>query len=176
MGLRIVSQLIFALFRMARPTQIVLIFFVYCLGMLMAVAKGFPLNMEVFWTGALVLIIISLSIHLANEYANYETDLLTTRTPFSGGSGALPETGLPRHLALIGAWVAFCVSGTLSIGAAWAGVLNRISLFVLALGAFFGWMYSLPPLSLAWRGWGKLDNALIGSIALPLYGYVVRSA
>jgi 1,4-dihydroxy-2-naphthoate octaprenyltransferase len=82
---------------------------------------------------------------------------------------------LPRHLALIGAWIALCVGGAFSIVAAWMGVLNLVSLFVLAFGAFFGWMYSLPPLALAWRGWGELDNALIGSVALPLYGYVVHS-
>jgi hypothetical protein len=35
MRLRIAAQLIFALFRIARPTQVVLIFFVYCLGVLM---------------------------------------------------------------------------------------------------------------------------------------------
>jgi len=175
MGLRFVAQLGYVLFRMARPAQVLLIFFVYCLGVLMAVAQGFPLEADVFWIGALALIMISLSIHFANEYADYETDLLTTRTLFSGGSGVLPETGLPRHLALIAAWIALCVGGALSIGAAWVGVLNRISLFVLAFGAIFGWMYSLPPLALAWRGWGELDNALIGSIALPFYGYVVHT-
>jgi 1,4-dihydroxy-2-naphthoate octaprenyltransferase len=36
-------------------------------------------------------------------------------------------------------------------------------------------MYSLPPLALAWRGWGELDNALLGGVALPLYAYLVQS-
>ena len=34
-------------------------------------------------------------------------------------------------------------------------------------------MYSLPPLQLAWRGWGELDNALLGGLLLHLYGYAV---
>ncbi len=160
---------------MARPAQILLIFFVYCLGVLIAVARGFPLNSDVFWIGTMALMLISLSVHFADEYADYETDLLTRRTPFSGGSGALLETGLPRHLALIGAWITLCVGGAFSIVATWMGVLDRVSLYVLAFGAFFGWMYSLSPLALAWRGWGELDNALIGSVALPLYGYVVQT-
>jgi len=43
----------------------------------------------------------------------------------------------------------------------------------LLLITFFGWMYSLPPLMLAWRGWGELDNALLGGLSLHLYGYAM---
>ncbi len=34
-------------------------------------------------------------------------------------------------------------------------------------------MYSLPPLALAWRGWGELDNAALGGVLMPVYGYAV---
>ncbi len=43
----------------------------------------------------------------------------------------------------------------------------------LALGTFLGWMYSLPPLALAWKGWRELDNAVMAGIALPLFGFAV---
>jgi 1,4-dihydroxy-2-naphthoate octaprenyltransferase len=33
-------------------------------------------------------------------------------------------------------------------------------------------MYSLPPLKLAWRGLGEVDNAFLGGILLPLHGYI----
>jgi 1,4-dihydroxy-2-naphthoate octaprenyltransferase len=36
-------------------------------------------------------------------------------------------------------------------------------------------MYSLRPLALAWRGWGELDNAMLGGVALPVYAYVVQA-
>jgi len=55
------------------------------------------------------------------------------------------------------------------------GLLTPVPLVVLFAGAFLGWMYSLPPLALAWRGWGELDNALLGGVALPLYAYLVQS-
>lgn len=39
----------------------------------------------------------------------------------------------------------------------------------------FGWAYSLPPLALAWRELGELDNAALGGLVLPLYGFAVAS-
>jgi hypothetical protein len=46
---------------------------------------------------------------------------------------------------------------------------------ILALGTLFGWMYSLKPLALGWRGLGELDNAVLGGLLLPFYGYVVQA-
>ena len=54
--------------------------------------------------------------------------------------------------------------------------LNAVALGLLVFILVFGWMYSLPPLKLAWRGWGELDNALLGGLALPVYGYATVTA
>jgi 1,4-dihydroxy-2-naphthoate octaprenyltransferase len=47
------------------------------------------------------------------------------------------------------------------------------ALGLLALIAVLGWQYSLPPLALAWHGWGELDNALLGGVLLPVYAVAV---
>jgi 1,4-dihydroxy-2-naphthoate octaprenyltransferase len=36
-----------------------------------------------------------------------------------------------------------------------------------------GWQYSVGPLRLAWNGLGAPANALLGGVALPLYGFAV---
>ncbi|NIS35092.1 MAG: prenyltransferase, partial [Actinobacteria bacterium] len=46
---------------------------------------------------------------------------------------------------------------------------------VLVVGAVFGWQYSLPPLALAWRGVGEVDNAALGGLVLPAYGFAVAA-
>jgi len=33
----------------------------------------------------------------------------------------------------------------------------------------------MPPLKLAWRGWGELTNALLGAVALPVYAFSIQS-
>lgn len=174
-GVRYFLVTLSAVYRMARPTQVLLVAVVYIFGAIIAAATGIPHDLTAFMYGLLTIVPVSMSIHYANEYADFETDALTVRTPFSGGSGALPETGLPRRLAKIGAWVSLIIGAGLAIGGAATGHVSRTALLVLIFGAFFGWMYSLPPLSLARRGWGELDNALLGGVLLPLYGYATQS-
>jgi 1,4-dihydroxy-2-naphthoate polyprenyltransferase len=157
--------------RMSRPAQLLAITLVYSLGCLLALANGVEFNSSYSAAGFLALIPISISIHFANEYADFETDRLTVRTPFSGGSGALPESGYPRQIALIGAWITLILGSVLAITGWGLGRIPSISLFILFLGGFFGWMYSLRPLALAWNGWGELTNALLGGVLLPLYAF-----
>ena len=161
--------------KMSRPSQLLAITLVYAFGCLLARANGIEYNSSFSAAGFLALIPVSISIHYANEFADYETDRLTVRTPFSGGSGALPESGLPRQIALTGAWITLALgSGVALIG--WVlGRVPPISLVILALGALFGWMYSLRPLALAWNGWGELTNALLGGVVLPLYAFSVHT-
>ena len=95
----------------------------------------------------MVILPISMSINYANEYAAHETDTLTKRTPFSGSSGALPESGLPPHTALVAAWVNLLIGiGVALVGWRW-GLLLYPALSVLVFGVFFGWMYSMPVVS-----------------------------
>lgn len=161
--------------KMSRPSQLLAITLVYAFGCLLARANGIEYNSSFSAAGFLALIPVSISIHYANEFADYETDRLTVRTPFSGGSGALPESGLPRQIALTSAWITLALgSGVALIG--WVlGRVPPISLVILALGALFGWMYSLRPLALAWNGWGELTNALLGVVVLPLYAFSVHT-
>ena len=163
------------LFKMARPTQLLAIILVYIFGSLVAIAHSVHFDMYTFFYGLFVVLPVSASIHYANEYADYETDSLTTRTLFSGGSGALPGSGLPPAVALKAAWIALTVGVTLAIFGWYYGILSPAALALLFLGAFWGWMYSLPPLSLAWHGWGELDNASLGGVLLPFYAYTVHA-
>jgi 1,4-dihydroxy-2-naphthoate octaprenyltransferase len=132
---------------MSRPLQLVSIVLVYVLGLLIAAATGIIINSTAATYGLLAVLPISMSIHYANEYADHETDALTKRTPFSGGSGALSESGLPPETARIGAWVSLLIgSGVALVGCRW-GLLPSQALGVLVFGAFFGWMYSVPVIS-----------------------------
>lgn len=164
-----------ALWRMARPLIMTSVILVYILGSLIARAGGYVFDEQAFAWGLGALLLAAASIHYANEYADYETDSLTQPTRFSGGSGVLPGGVVPRFLAIEAAWVTLGLCAAATLIAFVIGVFSWAAMFVLALGTFGGWMYSLPPLALAWRGWGEVDNAVLGGIVLPLYGYVVQA-
>jgi len=158
---------------MARPSQILLVSAVYALGAVVAGARAGALDADRLLLGLVALLPVAASVHYANEYADRGTDALTDRTPFSGGSGALPETGLDPSLAL-GAGVTALALGT-AAALAFFDAIAPVGALLLAVIAAFGWQYSVGPLALAWRGWGELDNALLGGLVLPLYGFAVQT-
>jgi 1,4-dihydroxy-2-naphthoate octaprenyltransferase len=158
---------------MSRPDQLLLISLVYAMGSAIALARGAAFDPTVAGTGLLALLLVSASVHYANEYADYFADYLAVRTPFSGGSGALQRTGLPRSVARRGAIVAFFLGTGVALVGLGRGYPPE-ALAVLAGIAVLGWAYSVGP-ALAWRGLGELDNALLGGIALPAYGVAVQA-
>ena len=159
---------------MARPAQLLLIAAVYALGVVIAVGTGETLSLPAVLAGLAALLPTAASVHYANEYADRETDRLTstagTRTPFSGGSGALAGTGLSPRLAR-DATVATGLLGALLTALLFAtGRLPVWAASLLLAIALLGWGYSLPPVELSRRGLGELDNALLGGLLLPHYG------
>jgi 1,4-dihydroxy-2-naphthoate octaprenyltransferase len=160
---------------MTRPDQLLLMVVVYGAGVAAAVARGAAPDARVAAVGFLVFLPVAASVHLANEYADHETDRLTRRTRFSGGSGALVRYGVDRRVALGGAVAALGVGAVAALGAWALGALGGASLAALAVVAAFGWGYSLPPLALAWRGLGEVDNAALGGVVLPVYGVSVAA-
>ncbi|MDX2162926.1 MAG: prenyltransferase [bacterium] len=162
-----------ALWRMARPLQLLSIFLVYTVGCLAACAAGAAFNAGAFAWGWAALVVLSVSIHYINEAADYETDALTVRTPFSGGSGVLPGGAITRSAAYQAAYIALGIGVGIALLGGLAGAIPPSALLILGIGTFGGWMYSAPPLKLAWRGWGELDNALLGGLLLPLCGFAM---
>ena len=157
----------------SRPTQVLLVVGVYLFGITVAAAMETAIERWRILLGAVPLVFVAVSIHYANEYADYETDARTERTPFSGGSGALAATGLNRrflaHLTALTGAVGVGV-GILFVAVA---LLEAEAFVVLVVSTVAGWQYSVGPLKLAWRGWGELTNAALGGIALPVYGAAV---
>lgn len=160
-----------ALYPMARPSHIALILFVNAIGSLAALAGGAVLTATAASSATFVLVLTAASVHYLNEWADHQTDALTDRTPFSGGSGTLPRTGLPRGLALGAALATAAAGSSAALVALLAGWLPVAAVVLLALGGLLGWAYSAPPIALGWRGLGELDNAIAGGLVLPLFGY-----
>ena len=160
------------LWGMARPLVLVSNVMAWTLGVSIALGASYAVDWARLGWGFTAMIMVSVSVHYANEYADHETDALTERTLFSGGSGVLPTGLVPRGLAFRAACVTLALGLTVGSSAVFFRVLPFSALVVLTAGAFGGWMYSLPPLKLAWRFLGEVTNAFLGGILLPLHGYI----
>ena len=72
-------------------------------------SKVSPLDIFIVLIGAVA---AHISVNAFNEYYDFRTglDFRTQRTPFSGGSGTLPESPAASRYALATAWISFAIA------------------------------------------------------------------
>ena len=166
------SQRVKGLLAMSRPKPFLAVVMAWTLGVSVAYGTGYPVDaIKLVW-GLTALVFVTASIHYVNEYADWETDALTDRTLYSGGSGVIPSGLVPRSWALTLGWITLVLGFLVYIPAVFLGLFSFETFLVLIVGTFGGWMYSMPPLKLAWRGLGELTNSVLGATLAPLYGYM----
>lgn len=145
----------------------------YAIGVLIAVADGYKINLAHLIAGQAMVTAIQLMTHYANEFYDQETDRLNTeRTWFSGGSGVLTSGDLPPRAALHAALV--CTLAALVIilyGFTWSVPFGLLGIAAMALA----WSYSGPPLRLVAKGTGELVASIVVAGMVPVVGYVALS-
>lgn len=140
----------------------------------MAYGMGYRFSLVSFLYGLVSMLLVSSSIHLINEFVDYETDALTQRTMYNGGSGVLPSGLVPRNWALYSTIITALVGFLIQYNAITLGLHPMASLTIGVIGTVGGWIYSAPP-RLAWRGLGEFWNTVLGAWLLPFYGFVQMS-
>jgi 1,4-dihydroxy-2-naphthoate octaprenyltransferase len=142
-----------------------------------AVAYAYePGTFNIFY--AILAVIAMMALHagtvIINDYFDFKsgTDVLNEeRTPYSGGSGLLPEGKLSPMSVLLAGLLSFGLSAVLGIFI----VITR-SPAVLAIGfigAVIGFFYTAPPFKLAYRGLGETAR-LIATPLMVLGAFVVQ--
>jgi 1,4-dihydroxy-2-naphthoate octaprenyltransferase len=163
-----------AMVRMARPLILPGGILAYSLGAAMGYWRLGSLDWGRAAAGLAVTEVTNLVAHYADEYADVDTDTLTRRTWFSGGSGVLPAGLVPATWALYAAGVLSVLALSLAALFIATGVLSPHTGWIVTLGLAGGWLYSMPPARLERRGLGEVDNALLGGILMPLMGYTTQ--
>ncbi|MGC8119546.1 prenyltransferase [Marinobacter sp. VGCF2001] len=123
-----------AVVRASRPNFLLLAPLCAGLGLALAWQQGHQpelLHTTLVFLGA---VLAHAAVNLLNEYDDFRSglDMITRRTPFSGGSGALPETPSAAR------------------GVLWAGLGTL--LLVVSIGLYFLWLRGLPMLVLGAAG------------------------
>ena len=161
-----------ALIKMGRPFILVAGLIAYFLGLSMAYHNLGTIKLLPAWLGLLILLLATLMAHYANEYADVDTDSITRRTWFSGGSGVLPSGIVSPYWALWAAVILAILTIIVTFLSFFWGLLSSQAVVIVFLGILGGWFYSMPPLQLERTAWGELDNALLGGYLMPLIAYI----
>ena len=161
--------MIVAFLRLSRLKFLVGGFLGFGLGAAIASYEGAALIPARYALGQALVTAFHLMTHYSNDYFDRASDARTTRTAFSGGSGALVDGSLPPVVALVAALVCLAVglglTASFALRGEWTMVILGLTIAALA------WSYSSPPLRLLATGAGEATTALVVAVLVPLAGY-----
>ena len=110
-----------------------------------------------FLLSVLAMLLLHSGTIIVNDYFDFRsgTDILNkSRTPYSGGSGLLPEKTLqPKHVLLVGIG---CFILCISIGMLIVIFRSPALLLIGIAGVCLGIAYTTPPFKLCYRGLGEI--------------------
>ncbi len=155
--------------RLARPAFLAGGFTGFALGAAVARFDGYAIGLHAYVLGQVLVTSFHVMVHFANDYFDQETDAITTRTAWSGGSGVLPNRELAPHVALNAALVCAACGVSATIAEAASGNV-RLAGVGVAIGAL-SWAYSAPPFRFLARGLGEVDTIAVVAVLVPLAGY-----
>jgi len=144
----------------------------FFVGVLFAMTTGAQFILEnVIW-GFSILFLNAIAAAYANDYFDYEGDKYNEQFGFSGGSGVLLAHPELRPFAKWAAVFLFIISLVLTAIFTWLASLPIWTIGYIAIGVFFFWFYTAPPVKLCYRGLGEPPHLLAG-IMIPAWGYLV---
>jgi len=146
-------------------------FFLYILGVLLALASGVNFSLVYFIFGYAIMLPAHLSLSYSNNYFDIEVDKFNKPISISGGSKVLIENPelipLTKKISIVliltSIFVAFIFVILFSFPLTY--------LVFIIFGNLLGWFYTAPPFKLAYRGLGEIANMINMGFLMPGIGY-----
>jgi 1,4-dihydroxy-2-naphthoate octaprenyltransferase len=134
----------------------------FLLGTLFALVLGYKFNLTVFLSGFFIIFLVYASAAYINDYYDFEADKYNRQFGFSGGSGVLQKYPQLKRLTKWSAVGFIIVSLILTVILALVTFMPFWSIGFIALGAFFSWFYSAPPIRFSYRGMSEFPHFIAG--------------
>ncbi|KYK31060.1 MAG: hypothetical protein AYK22_02625 [Thermoplasmatales archaeon SG8-52-3] len=144
----------------------------FWLGSLFALVLGYEFDLLIFLWGFLIIFLIYASASYVNDYYDFDADKHNRQFGFSGGSGVLQKypqlRNVTKYLAAGFIFISLILTAILSL----TTFIPIWSVGFIALGAFFSWFYSAPPIKFSYRGMSEFPHFIAG-IMNTGWGYIL---
>lgn len=180
------SRLIYAIIRAARPWSLLAGVLLYALGGGIANYLGSFIDWPVYWLGQGAATTLQLASYFLHEYFDRVSQPPIRRRPAPGGAPP-PVDGLPgpdpapadpranRGMFFMVAAAALTAGAVLTVLLAAAGALYPAALIFLAVSFVMALAYAVPPLRLAYSGYGELLQAILLANFFPALAYALQT-
>jgi 1,4-dihydroxy-2-naphthoate octaprenyltransferase len=165
------------LIQLSRPIFILLAVLLYFLGISIAHYLSGPINWSAFSFGLAWIVLISLGSQYLNEYFDpfaLLDDPPAKHTPFSGGSGAIGTSRLPRQAVF---WMGLaCYTLAAAVTYLIFQDLGMNSAVIIILGVFLVGeiLYALPPFRMVSTGYGEVIMSILIVGLIPALAYLMQ--
>ena len=148
-----------SIFIMSRPPFHIVGVFPFIMGAVYAYRATGIFDWPVFILSVIAVICIMLITYYNGEYYDITEDELSPRmgkNAFSGGSQIIAQNMLPRRYAKIGAYISLAIAVVIGLVLQFVFKTGVWTIPLGAIGIFFGFFYSKPPLRFVTRGIGEI--------------------
>ena len=138
----------------------------YNLGAVVALLEGAEFRLLPWALGLGFVWLVHAGTHYCNEYYDLPADRLNRNpSPWTGGSRVLVNGELDPKVSIQTSSVAFAFAAALALGLP-SGYCQALAALIILLS----WGYSVPPIRLAWRGFGETTVIAVLNLGVPLLG------
>jgi len=150
-------------------------FFLYLLGVLLAVASNVEFSVDKFLFGYAIMAPAHLALSYSNNYFDIEVDEYGKPNSISGGTKILIENPELKNICKNMAASLMILSLIISVAFIYVYSFQLTFLGFIVFGNLLGLFYTAPPLRLAYNGFGEIANMMTTGILMPGIGYWVIS-
>ncbi len=145
----------------------------YASGVGLLVYLGEPVDWGTYWLGQAIVTLLQLS----SVYLKIYYDRLFERNGRTVETQDADDDFKPvhRNLYLLAAITALTVGAMMTFSLISSSVMQPSSLLLLGLAWLFAFFYGVPPLRLAYSGYGELISAIFLTTLVPGFGYLLQN-
>ncbi len=159
--------------RASQPLTLLAGAVLYASGVGLLVYLGELIDWSIYWLGQAIVTLLQLSSVYLKIYYDRLLEL--------GGRSIEPQNSgddfkpIPRNLYLLAAITTLTVGAMTTFILISRSVMQPSSLLLLGLAWLFAFFYGVPPLRLAYSGYGELISAVFLTTLVPGFGYLLQN-
>jgi 1,4-dihydroxy-2-naphthoate polyprenyltransferase len=163
--------------RLSRPLFIISAVLTYLLGISIAHYLTGQVEWNAFFIGLVWVVLVLIGTQFLNEYFDPAVMLINParkRTPFSGATGAVGSTTLPRPAAFWLGLTCYAIATSFTVIILQNSRLNQSILFLLGVILLGELLFALPPVRLVSSGYGELVMSIINVGLIPAIAFLMQ--
>jgi 1,4-dihydroxy-2-naphthoate octaprenyltransferase len=153
--------------RISHPWILLASILFYALGGGVEIYQSGSVRWDVYWGGQLVVLLLLLSIYFLREYFSLPVIPLSRRSE--------PAPVFNRNGLLLISATALTAGAVLTVMLFASGALTSPAILFLGLAFIIAMMYAIPPLRLAYSGYGELVFSILQANLVPGLAFLLQS-